>query len=84
MSGKENTEERSLPPLLSFLYSSPKLSVSHIRLSLADSHINSLSMTDDYHLAFGTGDGGVEKISFQHYIVAFQHRNDDGPVLRPL
>ena len=71
-------EERSLSPLLSLLNSSPKLSVSHIRFGLADSHINSLSLTDDYHLAFGTGDGGVEKISFQHNVVAFQHRNNDG------
>ena len=78
------TEERSLPPLLSLLYSPPQLSVSHIRLGFADSHIDSLPLTDDYHLAFGTGDGGVEKISFQHNVVAFQHRNDDGLVLRPL
>ena len=75
------TEERSLPPLLSLLNSPPKLSVSQIRFGLADSHINSLSLTYDYHLAFGTGDGGVEKISFQHNVVAFQHRNDDGLVL---
>ena len=67
------TEERSLPPLLSLLNSSPKLSISQIRFGLADSHINSLSLTDDYHLAFGTGNGGVEKISFQHNVVAFQH-----------
>ena len=53
----KNTEERMILPLLSLLNSSPKLSVSQIRFGLADSHINSLSLTDDYHLAFGTGDG---------------------------
>ncbi len=62
-------------PLRFLLYSPPKLSVSHIRFGLADSHIDSLPLTDDYHLAFGTGDGGVEKISLEHNIVAFQHRD---------
>ena len=77
----QKAEERSLPPLLSLLYSPPQLSVSHIRLGFADSHIDSLPLTDDYHLAFGTGDGGVEKISFQHNVVAFHHRNYYGSIL---
>lgn len=61
----KKAEERMILPLLSLLYPPPKLSVSHIRFGLADSHIDSLSLTDDHDPAFGTGDGGVEKIAFQ-------------------
>ena len=64
-------------PLRSLLYPPPKLCVAFICLGLIDSHKNRLSLTDDNDLAFGTGNGCVEKITLEHDVKALHHWDDD-------
>ena len=83
LQNKMQRKEKFLP-LRSLSNSSSKLGVSFVRHGLINCHKNCSPLTDKNNLAFSTGNGCVEKISFQHDIEALHHWNDDRFEFGPL